>query len=255
MATVSVAGGGAGETVSAAVRVTPPAEAEIVTAVDVVTVCVVTVKVALLDPAAMVTLDGTLAAVVLLLASVTIMPPPGAAPVSVTVPCDEFPPTTLAGLRATDERVTLAAAGETVSVAVLVTPNDAEMVTGVDAPTEAVVTVNVALAAPAAIVTLAGTPAMAVLLLDSVTTAPPDGADPVSVTVPCDELPPVTVAGLSDRVESVTAAGGGAGPDVTLTLRTEDHAPGVPAELLARTRHQTVATGRLLLVNSDAVTT
>jgi hypothetical protein len=81
-----------------------------------------------------------------------------------------------------------------------------------------VVTVKVALVAPAATVTLAGTVAAAVLLPESVTTAPPEGAAPVSVTVPCEELPPVTLVGLSVRVESVTLGGGGGGGGAGCTL-------------------------------------
>ena len=51
------------------------------------------------------------------------------------------------------------------SEAVLVTPAyDAEMVTGVETVTALVLTVNVALLAPAAIVTLAGTVAAVALL-------------------------------------------------------------------------------------------
>jgi hypothetical protein len=65
------------------------------------------------------------------------------------------------------------------------------------AATGAVVTVNVAVVAFGAIVTLAGTLAAAVLLLPSVTSAPPAGAGPLSVTVPVDEFPPRTDVGLS----------------------------------------------------------
>ena len=71
--------------------------------------------------------------------------------------------------------------------------------------TAAVVTVNVAVVAFGAIVTLAGTLAAAVLLLPSVTTAPPAGAGPFSVTVPVDELPPRTDVGLKDTELSVAA--------------------------------------------------
>jgi hypothetical protein len=60
-----------------------------------------------------------------------------------------------------------------------------------------VVTVNVALVALAATVTLVGTCAALVLLLDNVTIAPPAGAGPFRVTVPVDVLPPTTDVGLT----------------------------------------------------------
>ncbi len=75
------------------------------------------VNVALVLPAGIVTLTGTLAAFELLLNDTT-APPLGAAPVNVTVPWEEDPPTTLVGLKVS----VLNAGGFTVSDAVFVTP-------------------------------------------------------------------------------------------------------------------------------------
>ena len=82
------------------------------------------------------------------------------------------------------------------------------MVTDVEAVTLLVVTVNVALLAPAATVTLAGTVAAAVLSLERETAAPPLGAGPLRVTVPVEDDPPVTLVGLSPIDESVGDPGG-----------------------------------------------
>ena len=60
-----------------------------------------------------------------------------------------------------------------------------------------VVTVKVALVAPAATVTLAGTLA-ALPLSDRVTTTPPAGAGAFNVTVPVKDSPPITVVGFSE---------------------------------------------------------
>ena len=73
---------------------------------DAATALVLTVKDALVAPAATVTLEGTLAAVVLLLESATCAPPVGAGPLNVTVPVEEFPPVTLVGFSEIDERET-----------------------------------------------------------------------------------------------------------------------------------------------------
>src|SRR5260370_36039534 len=89
------------------------------------------------------------------------------------------------------------------------------MLTVVDAAAPLVLTVNVALVAPAATVPLEGPLATAVLLLESVTTAPPDGAAPLKVTVPVEACtPPTTLVGFTESEESV-GAGGGAGVTVS----------------------------------------
>lgn len=80
------------------------------------------------------------------------------------------------------------------------------MLTAVDAVTALVPTVNVALVAPATTVTLAGTRAAVVLLLESATCAPPDGAAPLNVTVPVEEFPPTTLVGFSVNEERETLA-------------------------------------------------
>jgi hypothetical protein len=108
-------------TVRVAVFVELLYEPEIVTVVDTITGFVVIVKVALVDPAGMVTLLGTVAAEGLLLESETCAPPTGAGPFSVTVPVDDptsGPPITLFGF--TDREETMG--GTTVSAAVFVPP-------------------------------------------------------------------------------------------------------------------------------------
>ena len=80
--------------------------------VDAATALVLTVNVALVAPAGTVTLDGTLAAAVLLLESVTCAPAAGAGPLSVAVPVEEFPPATLVGFSASEERERAGAAGD-----------------------------------------------------------------------------------------------------------------------------------------------
>jgi hypothetical protein len=193
--------------VSKAVWATPPKEAEIVTRVSVLTAVVVTVNVAVVAPAGTVMLAGTLAAP-LLLESATCAPPVGAAPLSVTVPVgDCVPPVTLAGFSVSEE--TVGSGGDvTLSVAVWATPpKDAETVTVVDADATLVVTVKLALVAPAATVTLESTVAAVVLLLESATCAPPEGAGPLNVTVPVEEFPPVTLVGFNESEEREMLAG------------------------------------------------
>ena len=141
--------------------------------------------------------------------------------------------------------VTVCPGGVTVSVVVRVTPPAlAVRVTGVDAATGLVVTAKVALVAPCATVTLAGTVA-APLLLASVTANPPGGAAAVKVTVPCEAAPPVTLVGLTATAESVAGAEGG------VTVRVADRVappwePLIVAALDADT--DAVVTGKIALV-------
>jgi hypothetical protein len=134
---------------------------------------------------------------VLLLESVTSVPPKGAAEAKVTVPVDPVPAVTDAGLTERLERVGVLTLRTAVFVVTFAVP---EIVAATFVAVGVVVTVNVAVVAPAATVTLAGT-AAATLLLESVTVKPPDGAAEVSVTVPEDDVPPTTVAGLKETLD------------------------------------------------------
>jgi hypothetical protein len=195
-------------TVSVAVLDTPPAVAVMTEPLVLAVLRAVTVNVALVAPAATVTLAGTDAAVALPLLSDTVTPPAGAGPVRVTVPVLVEPSTTADGLRVRLDSVGAA-------LAPLVTPRTAEratpppvavIVAELFAATALVATVNVAVRAPPATVTVEGTDATE-LLLDRATVWPPDAAAALSVTVPVDDDPPVTDVGLRPRAETVGAAG------------------------------------------------
>ena len=86
--------------------------------VDAVTALVEMLNVALVAPAATVTLEGTVVTEASLLESATCAPPAGAGPLNVTAPVDEFPPVTLVGFNASEASVGAGgAAGVTVSEA------------------------------------------------------------------------------------------------------------------------------------------
>ena len=90
--------------VNVPVTVLPPEDAEIVAVIAAVTELVVTVKVAVLAPAAIITLLGTFALDVLEV-RVTVVPPAGAAVGLVTVPVALVPPTTVVGDSVTEVSV------------------------------------------------------------------------------------------------------------------------------------------------------
>jgi hypothetical protein len=184
----------AGFTVREAVRVTPSKAAEIVDVVAVVTDVVVTVKLALVDPAGTDTLVGVDTDVELS-ESATVAPPLGAAPLKVTVPCDELPPVTVDGLTATAVSVTPGGAVTINEVNAEPFPKVALRPTVVSAATMNVCTLKEARSDPAGTVIVAGMTATAVLELLSVTCAPPDGATPSSTTVAMEVSPPDTISG------------------------------------------------------------
>ena len=158
-------------------------------------------NVAVVFPARMFTLGGTLATAGFALDNPTVMPPAGAGWVIVTVPVDALLPMTPDGLSAT---VAMLAAGLTVSSTDVLEPaNEAVIETVVEVATAYVVMVNGVVDAPALNDTVAGTVATAVLLLLSATVSPPSGAGPFSVTVAAEVAPPRSVDGLADKDDGV----------------------------------------------------
>jgi hypothetical protein len=153
-----------------------------------VTFCVRPEKVALVFPAWMLTLAGTVATAVLLLESVTTAPPAGAAVLRVTVPSTLLPALTLAGFKDTDETNTVGAGVIVTAACIVLSPRLAVIVTGVLLNTPGLaVNVKVPVEAPAGTVIVAGTSPKALSVL-SPTMAPPAGAAPVRVTVPSDHI-------------------------------------------------------------------
>ena len=147
------------------------------------TVSAVTVNVAAACPADTVTVDGTVATFALPVRSVTIAPPDGAAPESVTVACELWALDTTSG--ESESALMVTPAGRTHTVAVCVTPPEfAEIAAQSTDATGCVVMGNAAVVCPSSTVTLGGTVATAVLLLTRLTTVPPAGAGAESTTAP-----------------------------------------------------------------------
>jgi hypothetical protein len=131
-----------------------------------------------------------------LLLKVTVIPPEGVTPVSVTVPVAEAPPLTVDGLIVTEAGV----GASTVRI-VEAEFKFAEAVSFelVGLATGTVVTVKLAVRVPAATVTEGG--AEAALLEDaSVTFRPTLGAAPFNLTVPLALAPPTTLVGVTVTV-------------------------------------------------------
>jgi hypothetical protein len=190
---------------------------------------VVTVNVALVAPAGTVTLGGTLAEPGSWLPRLTRTPPVGAAADNPTVPVEEVPPVTLAGLTVKEESEIPdggGGGGDIVKDALRAVPlNEAEIVAVVVAVIVLrVLTVKVVLVAPAA-TTTEGDESIACTasLEERSTVAPPLGAAALNVTVPVEVLPPTTLVGLSDSAETVAA---GAAPAV---ISNSADTPGLPA--------------------------
>jgi hypothetical protein len=181
--------------------VRPAARAEIDAEVEVATLRAVTGKLALRAPAGIVTLEGTVATVVLLLESVTTVPAALAGPFKVTVPSDVPGPTTEVGAKVSASGAGLA---DTVRVADRVDPPPAavmdEVVVAVTTPVEIG---KPTVVEPAGTITVAGTAAAPALLLPSVTTNPPPAAAALRVTVPPERTPPGTLAGARVRLETL----------------------------------------------------
>ena len=192
------------------------------------------------------TVAGTVASEVLRLCSETTRPPLGAPLFRNIVPVPGWPPGTVPS-NCTDNR-----SGNKVTSAAVVAPlNVPEMRTFVAVVTLLVPIVNEAEVWPAGTVTLAGMVAGTVPGpplendFDSATTAPPDGALPLNVTVPDAGLPPVTESGVMARALIVSGPPG--------VINNNALCPGLPARLANTFRLNCDVTVWVLIVKSAVV--
>ena len=206
-------------TVSTAVRVTPLYVAEMV-AVPAADALMATWNAPVELFAGTVTVAGTVAMAVLLLANETVAPPVGVRAVNANVAeVLVVPVWTVAGLRLIESSAPPGCGGGgavTVRVAVRVTPLYVAEITDVVVAETGLVDTNVGttlLFTPSGTVIVAGTVAAAVLPLENETTAPPAGAGAVSVTVVEAVEPPCTLVGATLTLSSVAPGGGGGGGD------------------------------------------
>ena len=174
--------------------VVTPVEAAVTTvSTSFETTAVVATNVTVLVPAATVTDTGTDTTEEDVVSETAVLPA-GAGPLSVRVPVADPPPATEPGLK-----VTLSGTGVEVSESAalfVAPPYIAEIVTEEPVPVVSVVTVNVPELDPAGMMMLAGTVALVVLELVSVTVAPPPSAEPFNMTVAVGLCPRETLVRL-----------------------------------------------------------
>ena len=106
------------------------------------------------------------------------------------------------------------------------------MFTTVATRTSTVVIEKFAVVLPAGTVTLLGTEAINGNELERETTAPPDGAAPLSVTVPCREMPPMMLAEPKPTDDKVIAGGGTVTERLAL-LVTPEYTPEIETLVVA----------------------
>jgi hypothetical protein len=151
-------------------------------------------KLADVNPAGIVTEDGTVTAV-LLDERLTVVPPVGAALLRSTVPVVVVPPVTVEGetVRPLKREAWIVS-----GAAKELPPCAARIVATVSVATAIVEIVNVPVEAPDGIVTEAGTVALE-LFEEVVTSRPPAGAAPLSVSEPVADAPPGIVEGITEN--------------------------------------------------------
>jgi len=205
---------------------------------------VVTVNVALVAPAGMVTVAGTVATVKSVLCNETGVSVPTADAI-VEVHVNFVPPTTTLGeIVRFVSTATVGGGAVTDNDATRVTPpNAAVMATRSKDATVPAVALNVAVVPPAGIVTLAGTDAIDGFALESVTVPPSAGAGPERVIVPVDVVPLAIVVGENVNVDNVVPDGVTFSTAVCVT-------PFTFAEMAAKSG---AATGWLVMVNVAVV--
>lgn len=171
-------------TLSVAEREPPFKEAVIVAVNEEETDVVLTVKLALVAPAGIVRLDGTVTIGALELVRLTVVEVEDTALI-VTVPCEELPPVTLAGFKVKDESTAPASGGKMVKIALpLESPKYAVIVTSVGVATGLVMkSTNALFWVEKNMRSERGSEMMSGRLLVSMIVAPSVGALATSVTV------------------------------------------------------------------------